>query len=443
MSDIKGEPGMTEESLKRLSGFVKDLNGEPLICSLIFDEMHLHKQIIWNDNKMDYEGFITYGMNEKHVQDEEGNEDKKLPVARKSLIFMLSGINKHFQFPVAYHFVDALTADELVYLVKEVITKVSQCGVKISNLVFDGDRKNVAMCELLGANLDVYDPNFAPFVENPHDKSRIYLMLDPSHMEKLMRNLLGSHSILYDGDDNKIEWKYFVELEKMSREGNILKTHKLTRKHIEFQRNKMNVRLAVETFSNSTGDTMSILREQGHPQFIDSDATIKFVYLMDKLFDVFNSRNVRNDNVYKTALSVRNKREIFEFIDMCKEYLKKLKMVRTTKRKGRKNTLKIDVLKTINRTPVLGFMMCLTNLPLIYKEYVEETKMLKQISTYSFSQDHLELFHGKLRARNGHNDNPNVVQFLGRYDLYISMFINCRIDFLNVTMSNSIFRCIS
>lgn len=410
LSDLQGKPGVTEETLSRLRGFVEDMKGdkgERLVCAIIFDEMYLRKQVLWDENKMEYTGFITYGQNVDHVQGRDGDGVKKLPVAGKSMIFMLSGINKHFQFPVAYHFVDDLTGEELTPLAIEVIMKVSECGVKIANLVFDGDRKNIKMCKILGANLNVSDPNFSPYIESPYDKSRIHLILDAPHMEKLMRNLLGSHGILFDKDDRKIEWKYFINLEKLSRESNVLKTHKLTKKHIEFERNKMNVRLAAETFSTSVADTFTILREQGHTQFIDSEPTSVFTYNMDKLFDILNSRNMRSNNVYKNALSEKNKAAIFHFLEYCKDYLTNLKMLRNKK--------KVNVFKTINGTPILGFIMDITNLQSMYTEYVEESVLMKEISSYSFSQDHLEIFHAKLRSRNGHNDNLNVVQFVGAY----------------------------
>lgn len=407
LSDLQGKPGVTEESLSRLKGFVEAMKGERLVCAVIFDEMYIRKQVLWDENTMQYTGFITYGMNVDHAQGRDGESVEKLPVAGKSMIFMLSGINKHFQFPVAYHFVDDLSAEELAPLASEVIIKVSQCGVKIANLVFDGDKKNIKMCKILGANLNLSDPNFSPYIESPYDKSRINLILDAAHMEKLMRNLLGNHNILFDKDDNKIEWKYFVKLVELSRESNILKTHKLTRKHIEFDRNKMNVRLAAETFSTSVADTFTILREQGHTQFIDSQPTGGFTYNMDKLFDILNSRNVRSKNAFKNALSEKNKQEIFEFLVYCKDYLMNLKMLRNRK--------KVNVYKTINGTPILGFIMDITSLQSMYMEYIEETLVMKEIRTYSFSQDHLEIFHAKLRARNGHNDNPNVVQFVGAY----------------------------
>lgn len=292
------------------------------------------------------------------------------------------------------------------------------------------------MCRKLGANLDVYDINFNPSIQNPFDESRIYLMLDPSHMEKLMRNLLGNKGVLFDQNDREIKWDYFVELEKLSTNGSML-MHKLTRKHIEFKQNKMNVRIAVETFSESVGDSIKMLRENNHPFFVNSESTTDFVYMMDKLFNILNSRYIcdsRHKNIFKNALSEINKSEICSFIEKSIEYFIGLKVKRTAgKRNGRRISEKIPILKTVNFTPVLGFVMCLTNLKRMYAEYIENG-LMKEIRTYGFSQDHLEILHAKIRSRNGHNNNPTVMQFKGAYrrllcnlDIKPSRWSNCAI----------------
>lgn len=416
LSDISCEPGLTDGTLKRLKGFVDDLNGEQLLCALIFDEMYLRQQVFWDENKFEYAGFTSYGVteNKKHKKkvntEGEAGEPPNLPIAKKALNFMLSGINKHFTFPLAYHLVDSLKGNELAPLIKEFVLKVSECGVKIVKLTFDGDTTNLAACKLLGANLDINDENYRPYIENPFDQSKIYLILDPSHMEKLMRNLLGSHKVLFDEFNNRIEWQYFVDLYNLSKDGHML-THKLNRKHIEFERNSMNVRLAAETFSSSTGDSMELLRKSGHPQFVNSAPTARFVYKMDTIFNIFNSTTRRNENDYKCALSEQNKSKIFDFIKSCMEYLKSLQMMVKRKRNGLEVEVKVNVLKTRNKTPVLGFLMDMTNLLSFYGEYVESRMILKEVRTYSFSQDHLEIFHSKIRARNGHNSNPNSIQY--------------------------------
>lgn len=42
-------------------------------------------------------------------------------------------------------------------------------------------------------------------------------------------------------------------------------------------------------------------------------------------------------------------------------------------------------------------------------------KKMTHLRTYPLSQDRIELLFGKIRARNGHNNNPNCIQFKGAY----------------------------
>lgn len=400
-SDINGEHGIRDETLKRLSGFVEDLKnatGEDLITSILIDDMFIMKQIYWDHSKYTYAGFPTYesietaetapkrrnkdgtgqsvmnisttkrltrateqisnqpinadvnmfdadeppnmaGTNKTDGATEEDTENKnkkkiKSPLATRAIVFMLSGLNKMFEFPVGYHFTNGLGGTALTNLVTEVIVKVSACGVKISNLTFDGAKDNLKMCENLGANLDPLSDEFKPFFASPYDGSRIYAIFDASHMEKLLRNLLGNHKVLFDENDEKIEWSYFETLQKLSKEGNLL-THKLTKKHTEeWKRNKMNVKLAVETFSTAVADSFQIMREKKHKNFIESYPTEKFTRMADTMFDILNSRDTRHTNKYKRPLNPDNKIAVFEFIERSKVSLKGLKMNQARKKKA-------------------------------------------------------------------------------------------------------------
>lgn len=46
----------------------------------------------------------------------------------------------------------------------------------------------------------------------------VYILPDPCHMEKLARNTLANKGVIYNAENEKIEWKYFVELERLKRE---------------------------------------------------------------------------------------------------------------------------------------------------------------------------------------------------------------------------------
>lgn len=468
-SDLNGEPGIREETLNRLKEFVDELDkkGEKVICSLIFDEMYIRKQVYYDQHTYQYVGYPTYppsnaseflsfdNMNrvgniseqaqvaqvaqERNILDEideigevdeigeigdHCKKKKESLLAARALVFLLSGINKKFHFPVAYHFVKGMNAQNLANLTKDIIMKISEQGIIISNLTFDGAPVNLTMCKILGANLNALSDDFQPFFTNPYDKSNfIYLIADPSHMLKLMRNLLGNHKMLFDENDDEIEWSLFEKLQEISTMGNLL-THKLTKKHTkEWERNKMNVRLASQTYSCSVVNSMHLLRIKQHPQFKNSEPTEQFTDIMDKAFDILNSCNPRHSNPYKRALNINNQHEVFEFIEKAIPYFKSLKMIRTNQ-----NGIETHVLESISKAPVLGFLMNLHNLPRMYNTYVFqgnhipsiEPKPMKYLRSYAMSQDHLELFFGKIRAKNGHNDNPNIIQFKGAYRKLLS-----------------------
>lgn len=437
-SDANGEPGIHEEHFKQLKKIVDELakRGEFALCSISLDEMYIQKQVYFDPNSFDYVGYPTYPPSAQYQfkeyidandtaametveTDKNSDKKQKFPVATRALVFLLTGINKKFSFPIAYHFTNGLDAENLAALVKEIIIKVSEQGVKICNLTFDGAKENIAMSTHLGANLNALSDDFSPFISNPYDQSIIYLIFDPSHMEKLMRNLIGNHEVLYNEKDEEIKWSYFVDLQNVSTHGNLL-THKLTRKHThEFKRNKMNVRLAVETFSSSTRNSIALLRHAKHEKFEHSEPTEEFIDIMDKTFDIFNTQRSVHSNPYKRALNSENKRIVFDFSNKAKNYLKSLKMIQFRTKKGKKIEEKCLVLQTTSKTPVLGFIVNIHNLQRIYETYVENTQItpngMKYLRTYTMSQDHLELKFAKIRSKNGHNNNPNIVHFKGAY----------------------------
>lgn len=64
----------------------------------------------------------------------------------------------------------------------------------------------------------------------------------------------------------------------------------MTRKHIEYDSNKMNVRLAAETLSLSVANSMEHLRNSRDHSFIEASGTITFTKNFNKAFDIFNAK---------------------------------------------------------------------------------------------------------------------------------------------------------
>ncbi|XP_031632405.1 uncharacterized protein LOC116346474, partial [Contarinia nasturtii] len=223
-------------------------------------------------------------------------------------------------------------------------------------------------------------------------------------MEKCARNSLASRKKIYDENNNKIEWRYIENLYHYSNSSDF-RAHKLTKKHIEFKRHEMNVRIAAETFSKSVADSLQFLMDQGVEEFQGAKSTIKFIRGMDRL-----------------ALSANNKRVVFDFLRKFGEYFKTLTV--DEEYIIRKATPIAAALKIIKRVPLLksrvntaflGFIMDSLSLFEMFKEYVEEAHFLDNMFTYNLLQDVIEMFFGRIRACGGFNNNPNIQQFKGAY----------------------------
>lgn len=275
-----------------------------------------------------------------------------------------------------------------------------------------------------------------------------------------MRNRWAVSEVFFDSAGNKIEWRFIKALYEYS-SSNDFRTHKLTKRHMQWQRNSMNVRLAVETFSESVASSIEFLMEQNVPEFQGARPTIDFIRRMNTLFDIFNSRYTNDKNIFKRRMSTENKRVICDFFKDTIEFFKTLKVDvvfykkvekedggeeedKRAKNKGaKKKKLKkervvdrienLPILHTRHRVSFRGFIIDMESLMLMFEEYVEENKFISSIPTYNLNQDAIEMMFGWIRACGGFNNNPNVQQFIGAFrkiqcnmKIDLSQSSNCR-----------------
>lgn len=383
-SDIRGDPGLQMYNINRLrniSDSYKEKHDTNIICSLVFDEMCLRKQVFWSVEQYECVGYAPNNAPNAEIHNS--------PFVKQAIVFILNGINVNFEFPIAYYLIDTLEKVQRKNLLQEIINAVTNTGVRIKNVTFDGCPSNIGMCELFGANLNVESTSFQPYFSNPINNDKIHIILDPCHMEKLIRNTLANKGVIFNDSNDKIEWRFFESLYEYSREHD-MKTHKLTKKHLQWKRNAMNVRLAVETLSESVANSMKYLADQGNPNFQNAGPTIEFIRIMNKLFDIFNAKNSTSINIFKNALGEGNKRIIFDFFRTTIDYLKGLKIqdIRFTKGVRDKVVEKfvlIPVLDSRNKTAFRGFIADMHSVMSMYTELVEKEHLLKELPTYYLS----------------------------------------------------------
>lgn len=378
-SKCNGEPGVSQETINTLRNLVEG-NENEVYVTVSFDEIHLQRNCQWSDVKKQFIGQISYGSIPENAQ--------YLPVANNAIVFMVNGINLSFNLPVAFHYINCMQAHEKAALLIIVLKAVAETGVKILAIIFDGLIQNFTVCRLLGASFDI-QKDFHPYILNPHDGEEVLIILDPPHMIKLIRNYIGQKKILYHADGSTIEWKYFEALEELRSKCDIV-THKITRKHILFEKNIMNVSLATQILSESAAKSMETFLSLPATKnlFEGCERSIEFTRRFDNLFNIFNSKSDPKHNIFKSPINERSKIQIFAFLDETINYIMNLK---DTSPQGK------CVLQTRRKTGFLGFIINMTNLKHIISKYVDTNKIGK-VETQKLNQDPLENLFGRIRT---------------------------------------------
>ena len=190
-------------------------------------------------------------------------------------------------------------------------------------------------------------------------------------------------------EDQRIEWKYFQLLHEVQLEEGLKFGNRLSKSHMEFQRHKMNVKVAAQTLSSSVADAIEFLMKSGHPSFTHADATISFIRIIDKLFDLLNSKNLYAKG-FKSPLKITNKAIWISTIENSISYLAKLTDING-----------VPLLKHRRKTFVLGLISAASSTrDLAIYLLTKSENPFQYLLTYKFSQNHLELLFSCIREKN-------------------------------------------
>lgn len=100
------------------------------------------------------------------------------------------------------------------------------------SLTFDGPASHFSMAHSLGANLSI--TNTKTFFPHPCDPTKfVNCIIDPCHALKLVRNAWSSMRVIYDADNNKIDWVYIEKLVTLQENEGLHAGNKLKRRHLE------------------------------------------------------------------------------------------------------------------------------------------------------------------------------------------------------------------
>ena len=330
-------------------------------------------------------------------------DDDSLPAAKEALVFMVVSVKSSWKLPVGYFLIDGLSGQERKNVVLDCIERLFSVGVLVVSLPHDGCSANLSMLQLLGINLkNVYE--IQSYFKHPVNDSKVHVFLDPCHMLKLVRNTLADKGSIFS-EGHMIRWDFILSLHKLQESEGLHLGNKLRGSHISWFRKKMNVKLAAQTLSDSVATSLEFCLEEEFPEFKGCEATIKFIKVFNKLFDVLNSRNLLAFG-FKAPMTCNNYLPIFQFLSTAESYILSL----------HQSNCGPLIVSGNRKTGFLGFLLCIQSLKSFFQESVLSNQYsLKFIMTYKFSQDHLELFFGKIRSMGGCNNNPTARQFKSAY----------------------------
>ena len=133
------------------------------------------------------------------------------------------------------------------------------------------------------------------FIHPQQQSFRAYVIFDVCHMLKLMRNLLGHYKVIAHTERDQtlyIKWEYIDYLNSIQEDLGFNFANKLKKKHLCWEKHKMNVKLAAQTLSASVASAIKFLHDEALlMEFQGSEATCEFIKQIDLAFDLMNSRN--------------------------------------------------------------------------------------------------------------------------------------------------------
>lgn len=265
---------------------------------------------------------------------------------------MLVSLNDRWKCPCAYFLVDSVASEELANLIKKCLALLDENKINVHSITIDGLVSNFTTIKILRANLDWYSKKFQPYFLHPTTKNRVHVFPDACHMLKNIRNAFHHYRFLFDGEDKSISWQYIIDLVDIQVNQGLHTGNKLTKRHVDFKQNIMNVRIATQTLSNSTKDSLLYLQrtETYGKQFCKVNSTAIFCKQINDAFDILNvrSRYPTHFETHKIALHAGTIEELKLEVKEITDYIHSLKVL------DKKSNKLIPILKSGWKTGFLG-----------------------------------------------------------------------------------------
>ncbi|XP_046395228.1 uncharacterized protein LOC124162670 [Ischnura elegans] len=380
-------------------------------CCLLFDEMSLKKELVWDRVHDHIAGY-----------EDHGSGRRREVIAEKALVFMVRGLWSKWKCPVAYYFSNgAVTSTSLQHLIQEVLHHLMRTGLKIVATVCDMATTNVRALQLLGASFD--EPSFE------FEGKTVVTIFDPPHLLKCVRNLFWAHDFMVPVTIGgnvvmmRASWSHVRAVYDDDGQNPCGRLFKLTENHLSPEGYlKMRVFLAAQVFSLHVSRGVGALVGRA---VLPTAAlgTAELLLLMNNLFDSMNgdkagAKRIGSSSMYRVPMTARSHH--LETFRLMEEKIRALKMFKgrgvagdhippewRPKYKGKK----VPPPNAISGPPpsIMGWIATLRGITMLWERVGSR---YGHMNTRSLNQDPIENLFNLVRQNCGCNRTPNASQFV-------------------------------
>jgi len=174
------------------------LNGTPNhknLAGLLLDEMHIKEGLVFNKSTGSLVGFVDLGdINNAFLRYSNSDSDSlnELPLAKSVLFIMVRGLTSNLTFPYAQFPVESVKGSQLFPLFWEAVHRLECIGFRVMSCTCDGATSNRRLYHLL---TDSQADKHKVLNKYSKEKRYIYLISDPPHLIKTIRNCFASRPL--------------------------------------------------------------------------------------------------------------------------------------------------------------------------------------------------------------------------------------------------------
>ncbi|KAK3932248.1 Transposable element P transposase [Frankliniella fusca] len=416
----EAKEGVQEEFLNQLGNLISEKCSADFekYFSLLFDEMSIRSDLVYNARTGELVGFTNLSSLEEELASLEaeiqGNiHEKKL--AKKVLVFMLTGAVNPIKFVAAVYSTDDLTAFQLYTRAWDVIYSVEEAGAKVLTAIFDGASVNR---KFINMHVNAGSTNFVHVAENTaaSESRPLYFMLDPPHILKTFRNCFANSNCHRNSralciNNHELSWKAIQALFEIIQKKKYKDT-KLSKAHVYLTSfSCMKVVLAVQVFSKSVANALRKYKDVSPLSDYYNEELVNFILKMNRWFDCFNAsfdskKKTENPDLleYSSLTDPRFdflKTEFLSYLQQWEEFV--------ANRTG--NYTKDQ------RSRMIISHQSLEAIRITVHSFIEVAKFLMgkgapYVSARKFNQDPLEQYFSDQRRVRGADNNPTAKQVL-------------------------------